>query len=72
MWDKKVPFRTVPFGLQLQIGADNVSGDQMLISDTQMEHTISYVTNRDILIQAGQMMLAQSNQTREEILRLLQ
>ena len=51
---------------------ENTQNAESLIRDTEMAGMISYNANRDIIIQAGQMMLAQANQTNQGVLSLLQ
>ena len=51
---------------------ENTQNAESIIRDTEMAGMISYNANRDIIIQAGQMMLAQANQTNQGVLSLLQ
>lgn len=51
---------------------ENTTAAESQIRDTEMAGMISDFSNKDILIQAGQAMLAQANQTNQGVLSLLQ
>ena len=51
---------------------ENTSAAESRIRDTDMAKMISELSNKDIILQAGQMMLAQANQTNQGVLSLLQ
>jgi len=51
---------------------ENTQAAESLIRDTDMASTMVEYTNHNILLQAGQAMLAQANQTNQGILSLLQ
>ena len=54
------------------ITAENTTAAESRIRDTEMAHGISDYSNAEILAQAGQMMIAQANQTPQGVLSLLQ
>lgn len=51
---------------------ENTQASESRIRDTEMAHGISDYSNAEILAQAGQMMIAQANQTPQGVLSLLQ
>jgi flagellin len=51
---------------------ENTQDAESKLRDTEMAHTISDYMNKDVLVQAGQMILSQANQSKEVVLRLLQ
>ena len=51
---------------------ENTTAAESQIRDTDMAKMISDLSNKDIIIQAGQAMLAQANQTNQGVLSLLQ
>ena len=51
---------------------ENTQDAESLMRDTEMASMVSYNANRDLLIQTGQMILAQANQTNQGVLSLLQ
>ncbi len=51
---------------------ENTTSAESLIRDTEMAEMISKYTKNDILMQAGQAMLAQANQTNQGVMSLLQ
>ena len=51
---------------------ENTTGAESRIRDTDMAHQMVNYSNRNILIQAGQTILSQANQTNQGVLSLLQ
>ena len=51
---------------------ENTTGAESRIRDTDMAHQMVNYSNRNILIQAGQTILSQANQTKQGVLSLLQ
>jgi flagellin-like hook-associated protein FlgL len=51
---------------------ENTQAAESIIRDTDMAKEMSAFTNTDVIAQAGQMVLAQANQTKQGVLSLLQ
>ncbi|WP_029232411.1 flagellin N-terminal helical domain-containing protein [Butyrivibrio sp. VCB2006] len=51
---------------------ENTQASESRIRDTEMAHELSYYSNAQIIAQAGQMILAQANQTTQGVMNLLQ
>lgn len=51
---------------------ENTTAAESQLRDAEMAKTISDYKNKDILVQAGQMILAQANQSKEGVMQLLQ
>ena len=50
---------------------ENTQASESAIRDTDMAETMVQYANQNILLQAGQAMMAQANQSRQGILSLL-
>lgn len=55
-----------------QNSEENTQAAESLIRDTDMAHEMQHYSNTDIIAQAGQMMMAQANQSKQGVLNLLQ
>ena len=55
-----------------QNSMENTQAAESLIRDTDMAHEMQHYSNTDIIAQAGQMMMAQANQSKQGVLNLLQ
>lgn len=51
---------------------ENTTAAESQLRDAEMAKTISDYKNKEILVQAGQMILAQANQSKEGVMQLLQ
>ena len=51
---------------------ENTTAAESNLRDAEMAQTISDYKNKDIIVQAGQMILAQANQSKQSVLQLLQ
>ncbi len=51
---------------------ENTQASESRIRDTDMAKEMSYYSNTDIIAQAGQMVLAQANQSKQGVMNLLQ